>query len=292
MTRPELDADLLTRARQGQVLSANDLHQLEQLDVLSLGMLADEVRRARRGAAVTFRRVATVPAAGVGADWSGQTSGADEVRLTHVGDTLDATLDAVRTVRAATPAPLPVWGFSLEQLMRTPWFSGRRDLEALALAGLAGLVDAAADVVTPTQVSDVLASGLGLGMLSVEQPVGANRVAFLERMRQFLGAESRVQTLAPLPKQVPVAAPTTGYQDVRLVAMVTLGLPSLAHVAVDWQQYGPKLAQVALTFGATLIDNVSTVDDPTLGRRRTHLEDVRRNITAAGLTPASHLDAA
>jgi 2-iminoacetate synthase ThiH len=129
-------------------------------------------------------------------------------------------------------------------------------------------------------------------MLSVEQTLGGDRVAFVERVRQFLETEPRVRRLAPLPKQVPVTAPTTGYQDVRLVAMTTIGLPMLDHVVVDWQQYGPKLAQVALTFGATCLDNVSTIDDPALGRRRTHLEDVRRNITAAGLTPAVHSDAA
>ncbi len=51
------------------------------------------------------------------------------------------------------------------------------------------------------------------------------------------------------------------------------------------RQYGPKLAQVALTFGANDVDRVSPVDDDSLGRRRTALEDVKRNIIAAGFTP-------
>jgi 2-iminoacetate synthase ThiH len=57
-------------------------------------------------------------------------------------------------------------------------------------------------------------------------------------------------------------------------------------VQVDWQRYGPKLAQVALTFGADDLDNVSPSDEAPDGRRRAALEEVRRNIEAAGLTPA------
>jgi 2-iminoacetate synthase ThiH len=55
---------------------------------------------------------------------------------------------------------------------------------------------------------------------------------------------------------------------------------------VDWQQYGPKLAQVALMFGANHLDRVSPIDDPALGPRRASAEEVRRNIIAAGFTPA------
>jgi hypothetical protein len=292
MTQTDPEDDLLTRARDGRLLTADDLRSIDQRDVLSLGMLGDDLRRTWRGPSVVVRRVATVPTEGLGPEWTALTSGADEVRISQLPGSREAALALVQSIRAATPASLPVWGFSLEQLTRSGWFDGRHDLDALVAAGLAGLVDAAVDVVTPAQVSAVLDSGLDVGLLSVEQPHSGDRVAFVERLRQFLAVEPRVSRVAPLPKQVPVSAPTTGYQDVRLVAMTTIGLPMLAHVAVDWQQYGPKLAQVALTFGATYLDNVSTVDDPALGRRRTHLEDVRRNITAAGLTPADRADAA
>ena len=292
MTRTDLDGELLDRARQGHLLSADELQRIDQCDVLSLGMLADEVRRSLRGSLVAVRRVADVPAAGPDAEWAQMTSGADEVRIGHVPESREATLALVASVRAATPAALPVWGFSLEQLLRTDWFRGRGDLAALAAAGLTGVVDAAIDVVSPAQVTEVFEAGLALSMLSVEQPLTGDRVPFVEGLRRFLAAEPRVRRVAPLPKQVPVTTPTTGYQDVRLVAMTTIGLPMLDHVVVDWQQYGPKLAQVALTFGATCLDHVSTLDDPALGRRRTHLADVRRNITAAGLTPAEQPDAA
>ena len=53
-------------------------------------------------------------------------------------------------------------------------------------------------------------------------------------------------------------------------------------IQVDWQLYGPKLAQVALTMGADDIDGVSPLEGD-LGRRRSPLEEIRGNITAAGL---------
>jgi aminodeoxyfutalosine synthase len=80
--------------------------------------------------------------------------------------------------------------------------------------------------------------------------------------------------------------PTTGYDDVKSVAIARLAAPNISTVQVDWLRYGPKLAQVALTFGADDVDNVSASDEAPDGRRRAPLEDVRRNIKAAGLEPA------
>jgi 2-iminoacetate synthase ThiH len=41
---------------------------------------------------------------------------------------------------------------------------------------------------------------------------------------------------------------------------------------------------VALTFGADDLDGVSAADDAPEGKRRAPLEDIRRNIEAAGFT--------
>jgi hypothetical protein len=54
---------------------------------------------------------------------------------------------------------------------------------------------------------------------------------------------------------------------------------------VDWPLYGPKLAQVGLTFGADDVDGVSPVEETGEGRRRAPLEEIRRNITAASGEP-------
>ena len=94
-----------------------------------------------------------------------------------------------------------------------------------------------------------------------------------------------VRTFAPLPRRVNPAVPTTGYEDVRRVALARLFLDSVPSIQVDWSLYGPKLAQVALTVGADDVDGVAPADDLSEGPRRAPLEEIRRNIRAAGLQP-------
>jgi aminodeoxyfutalosine synthase len=92
------------------------------------------------------------------------------------------------------------------------------------------------------------------------------------------------QAFAPLPRHPSVTAPTTGYDDVKCVALsrMLLDIPS---IQVDWPLYGPKLAQVGLIVGADDIDGVLASEPGTLGPRRTALEEIRGNIRAAGLEP-------
>ena len=71
----------------------------------------------------------------------------------------------------------------------------------------------------------------------------------------------------------------------KAVAIARLAAPNIASVQVDWLRYGPKLAQVALTFGADDFDGVTASDDAPDGRRRAPLEEVRRGIEAAGFSP-------
>jgi len=89
-----------------------------------------------------------------------------------------------------------------------------------------------------------------------------------------------------LPTLLTAYRPSTGYEDVKMVAIARLAAPNIPTVQVDWRRYGPKLAQVALTFGADDLDGVSASDDAPDGRRRAPLEDVRRNVEAAGFLPA------
>jgi 2-iminoacetate synthase ThiH len=129
-------------------------------------------------------------------------------------------------------------------------------------------------------------------MLSVQRWSGERRVEILMEVQALVSANPTMVRLAPLAREQSVTAPTTGYHDVRMVALARLALPGVATIDVDWQQYGPKLAQVALMFGANHLDRVSPVDDPALGPRRATAEEVRRNIIAAGLTPAEPGEAA
>ncbi len=70
------------RARAGDPLTVAEIDELGSSDILSLGMLADEVRRARVGDTVTFARVLEIRSATGAADASGA-SGA-EMRITRL----------------------------------------------------------------------------------------------------------------------------------------------------------------------------------------------------------------
>ena len=82
------------------------------------------------------------------------------------------------------------------------------------------------------------------------------------------------------------AAPTTGFDDVKRIAMARLVIENIPSIQVDWALYGSKLAQVALTVGADDVDAVSASEESPLGPRRSPLAEIRRNIRAAGPEPA------
>jgi aminodeoxyfutalosine synthase len=71
---------------------------------------------------------------------------------------------------------------------------------------------------------------------------------------------------------------------VKTIAAARLHAHNIESIQVDWQIYGPKLAQVALTVGADDVDGVSPLEGD-LGRRRSPIEEIRGNIKAAGLEP-------
>ena len=79
--------------------------------------------------------------------------------------------------------------------------------------------------------------------------------------------------------------PTTGYDDVKRVALARLTIQNISSIQVDWKLYGPKLAQVALTVGADDVDGVSPEEETGQGHRRSPLEEIRRNIRAASQEP-------
>ena len=100
-------------------------------------------------------------------------------------------------------------------------------------------------------------------------------------------ARSRViRAFAPLPRTINPAVPTTGYDDVKRIALARLVVDNVPSIQVDWSLYGPKLAQVALTVGADDVDaRVGRRRCRAEGRRRAPLEEIRRNIHAAGQEP-------
>lgn len=250
------------RAKAGERLTAAELDELASCDVLSLGMLADEVRRARVGGTVTYTRDA-------------------ESRLTSLPDTLPAAIDAVRAARAAHGRAI---GYSLADIIDRQWGPLAEVLTQLKSAGLEAVAEAPVDRIAdvPAALQAAHDAGVTVRCLSLQKPLTGSRTEFLLALRAIVEQFPSTQTVAPLPREQSITVPTTGYDDVRAVALARLALPAVRNIQVDWSQYGPKLAQVALTFGANDVDRVSTIDDASLGRRRTSAEDVRRNIAAAG----------
>ena len=253
---------IIERARAGAALTAPELDELGASDVLSLGMLADEVRRARVGATVTYARDA-------------------ESRLTALPATLKETEEAIRAAKSPHGT---VTGYSLADVIDRNWGPLGQVLVELRSAGLGALAEAPFDRIADLAAALAAArkAGVAIRCVSLQKPLIGDRTEFLLSLRAIVEQFPEIDTVAPLPREQSIAVPTTGYDDVRAVALTRLALPSVKNIQVDWAQYGPKLAQVALTFGANDLDQVSTVDAPELGRRRASAEDVCRNIAAAG----------
>lgn len=274
------------RARAGELLTAAELDELWAADLLSLGMLAEEVRRTRVGEAVSFTRVIELGGASeaLGALGASGASGA-EMRLPTLPASLEEAEGLIAEARMLA-GPQLLTGFSLADIADRHWGDLSDVLKRLKRAGLDAIVEAPVDRidgVAPLRAAHE--AGLPVRCLSLQKPVDGKRTEWVMTVRSIVQAVPSLQTVAPLPREQSIAVPTTGYDDVRSVALARLGLPMVKTIQVDWAQYGPKLAQVALTFGANHLDRVSTADDESLGRRRTSVEDVRRNIVAAGFTP-------
>src|SRR3954469_17678280 len=256
-------------------------------DIISLGVAADEARRHRHGSRTTFVRVADVDAApGAALDIP---PAAGEVRI--VGTPVSRASAVARVQEVARAADkLPVSGFSLadlEQLAADEQAPLRSLLEELKQAGLELVAQAPFDRLRDPRmaIEQVNIAGLSLARLTIQALPSADVPALYRQIAALQHDVGVIHAFAPLPRSVNPAVPTTGYDDVRRVALARLFVGNIPSIQVDWLLYGPKLAQVALTVGANDVDAVSPLDDSGEGRRRAPLEEVRRNIRAASLEP-------
>jgi aminodeoxyfutalosine synthase len=263
---------------------------LASTDLTAIGMLAESARRRRHGNRITFVRVAPVALAESGT-WDGPfPASAGELRITGAPDNLDTAIACTRRVAAAA-AGTPVSGFLLTDLDAWCERSGialgdvlgrLRDagLQLVAEAPLDGLRDA------ERALGTLAGSGLSLGRLTVTRLRSGDRLDTIDRARRLQEELNIVRCFAPLPRTSSVLQPSTGYDDVKQVALARLLIDNIRSIQVDWQLHGAKLSQVALMFGADDIDAVPASDMDGVGLRRTPLEEVRRNIRAASLEPA------
>lgn len=255
-------------------------------DIISLGMMADEVRRRLHGARTTFVRVANV-SMDAGAVSVPATAG--EIRIVGTPAGRQAAIDRVRAV-AAEARGIPVSGFllaDLERIAAAEAVTLRLLLEELHAAGLELVADAAYDRLQDARrsIEEVNISGLALARLTIDQLPSPDVPSLYKQIAELQRRVAVIRAFAPLPRKLNPAVPTTGYDDVKRVALARLIADNVASIQVDWSLYGPKLAQVALTVGADDIDGVSPEDDVSEGRRRSPLEEIQRNIRAAGQEP-------
>jgi aminodeoxyfutalosine synthase len=257
---------------------------LENPDLIAAGMAGDDVRRRMHGAKTTFVRVLEMHVDAMPSALPARLS-AGEIRLVGVPSSLDLAVTAVRAA-AALAGSVPVTGFSVFDLQGLEPSLGEV-CTALRAAGLAGVTHLQIDSVTnPHEAARaVQGAGLLLGTISVQVIGDDERIAVCDRAAELQDAVGGFRAFAPLQRTQSVAQPTTGYDDVKMVALARVIVTNIPSIQVDWQLYGPKMAQVALTVGADDVDNVSAVDPGVLGTRRSPLEEIKGNITAAGLEP-------
>src|SRR5262245_38589354 len=268
-----------------------DLAALETLaashDIIAIGMQADDTRGRLRGAATTFVRVADV-----NADVDAPVAfppAAGELRIVGRVASRAGAVARVRQVAAAA-GRVAVSGFSLADLEALAGRDGialRTLLEELRGAGLELVAEAPFDRLADARrsIEEVNIAGLTLARLTIHQSPSADPLPLMEAVADLQRAVAVIRAFAPLPRRMNPAAPTTGYDDLKRVALARLIVENVPSIQIDWSLYGPKLAQVALTMGADDLDAVRADDDQSLGARRAPLEEVKRNIRAAGYDP-------
>ena len=253
-------------------------------DLIAVGALADDVRRQLHGARTTFVRVFEVHLDAMPATLP---PGADpgELRLVGRPSSPAQALQAVASARKLSGGGIPLSAFSLPDLAALESSSPdlfaslvREGLEAVADLPVDGAADAGA------MVKRARAAGLRVERMTVHGAAAdpLSTVAAAIELQRVVGG---FRVFAPLPRTLSTMTPTTGYDDVKTVALARLLTRDIPSVQVDWPLYGPKLAQVALTVGADDVDGVAAVDSAALGTRRSAIEEITRNIRAAGLEP-------
>ena len=289
MTISSIFDTLLERVTAGERLGADDLAQLAATpDILQLGMLADTVRRRVHGAQVTYVRVALCPFDKPFTD--AVPLAAREVRVTGKPDSLEVAITAVEAARAVA-GDRAVSAFSwtdVERLASESSTPASTVLERLRSAGLDAVAELPLDRLSSAAavIETIVTAGYRQLRLTIDNAPADVRSKLFVDAAALQEKFPAIRSINPLPTVLDAMRPTTGYDDVKSVAIARLAAPNIPTIQVDWLRYGPKLAQVALTFGADDIDNVTASDEAPDGRRRAPLEEVRRNIEAAGLEPA------
>jgi aminodeoxyfutalosine synthase len=277
----------IERLERGDRLTPDEIRALAASpDILSLGMLGDTLRRRLHDRRVTFLRIAQFAFDGLAG--ASVPASAREVRLTGTPADVDTAAAAVEAARAMA-GDRAVAGFSWIDVER--WSAASsvgQVLARLQTAGLDAIANLPIDEIDDPAVAvqSLKDAGFGRLRLTIARAAADTRLDLLLRASALQEAYGVIQSLNPLPMALNALRPTTGYEDVKMVALARLAAPGVPSVQVDWPRYGPKLAQVALTFGADDIDGVSASDEAPEGRRRAPRAEIERNVEAAGFLPS------
>ena len=272
----------------GERLKPSDADAMVQAnDLLGLGVLADEQRRRLHGDRVTFVRVHEIEAASALSSRIGIPPRAGEVRIVGEIESGDHAVAVTRQV-VSSCADVPVTGFALDEIAQLCGWDQSALVDLLSQlkeAGLSLVAEARADrVLEPDWFETLDRAGLSVGCLTVGAGDDDGGVDLIRRVAAWGADVKHVHAFNPLPR-TSSPQPTTGYADVRQIAVARVLVDNIDLIQVDWRVYGPKLAQVALTFGADDVDRVSPLDTLDLGWRRAPLEELTRNVLASALVP-------
>lgn len=258
-------------------------------DLVSVGLIGEAARKAWRGDVVTFCCVHELAAEAPAADVP---AGTGDVRLSGAPGSIDAARDRVRAA-VGVAGGAPVTGFTIMELVD---LAGGDHLVlaeiagALRADGMESLAEVPVDLVGDVEngvelLRAVMHGGLGAWRATVHRATAAERLDLMVTAAALQAATGAFRAFAPLPRFDPADAPSTGYDDVRTVTMARVLCKGIPAIQVDWPRYGPKLAQVAIAFGADDLDAVPAVDTLQLGQRRSPREDMARQIRAAVAEP-------
>jgi hypothetical protein len=256
-------------------------------NLIAVGARGDDERRRRHGTRTTFVRVFEVHIEAIPPALPAAAS-AGEIRVIGKPASVAAAVASVKAARALA-GTTPVSAFSLTDLLDLAGgtTASLTDLVGrLAAAGLEIIADASIDRL-PDAAAAVRAArdaGVQVPRLTVQEAAAGDGLRLAVLARDIQSSAGGVRAFAPLPRVSSVAQPSTGYDDVKQIAVARLLAGNIDSIQVDWTLYGPKLAQVALTMGADDVDGVSPLEGD-LGRRRSPLEEILGNIKAAGLEP-------
>ncbi|MFZ5634133.1 MAG: aminofutalosine synthase MqnE [Bacillota bacterium] len=230
----------------------------------------------------------------------------------------DYYTEMLRRVRRALPGVI-IQSFTaveVDYLARSHNISVEKVLAALKEAGLDSLPGGGAEVfsprvrqlVCPKKISgerwlEVHESAHRLGMPTnatilyghVETP--AERIDHLLRLRDLQDRTGGFLAFIPLafhPKNTRLEHPgrsgTTGYDDLKMLAVSRLMLDNFNHIKAFWIMIGPKIAQVSLSFGVNDLDG--TVEEEKIVHdagaetdQRLPRDEIVRMIKAAGKIP-------